>query len=109
MRRLRGALVLLGVVLLLYGLVRPVVDVKNADGAICGSAWRSAHRQVIHGGDRTAAQVAADTRACEIPGDRALRHAVYAGAAGLALLVGVAVWPVRSRRPPLADPLGGTR
>jgi hypothetical protein len=101
--------VLLGVVLLVYALARPVANVKSADGAICGSAWRSAHRQVIHGGDRTAAQVAADTRACEVPGDRALRHAAYAGAAGLVLLVGIAVWPVRTRRPPLADPLGGSR
>jgi hypothetical protein len=54
------------------------MDVKNADGAICGSAWRSAHRDVIHGGDRSAAQVDADERACEIAGDKALRQGLSA-------------------------------
>ena len=107
MRRVRGVLLLLALGLLAFALVRPAFDVTNAKGEICGSAWRSAHRQVIHGGDRTPAQVAADTRACEIPGDRALRQAAVAGGAGLALLIGLAFWSVPSRRTPLADPLGG--
>ena len=107
MRALRGTLVLGGLALLAFALLLAVGDVKDAKGQICGSAWRSAHRDVIHGGDRTPAQVAADERACEIPGDRALRKAAYAGATGLVLLLGVAVWPVRTRRPELMDPLGG--
>jgi hypothetical protein len=101
--------VLLGVVLLLYAVARPVLQVKDARGQTCGSAWRSAHRQVVHGGMRTARDLEADTRACERAGDRTLRHALYAGSAGLVMLVGVAVWPVRTPRPPLADPLGRSR
>ena len=109
MRRLRGALLLLGIGLLLYAAARPVVQVKTADGLVCASAWRSAHRQGTHGGARSPAQLDADLTACEVPGDRALRHAAEAGVAGIGLVVLVALWPVRTRRPPLADPLGGTR
>ena len=100
---------LLGVVLVVYALARPVVQVKTAKGETCPSAWRSAHRDSVHGGELSDRERAAARTACEVPGDRALRHAAYAGAAGLVLLVGIAVWPVRTRRPPLADPLGGSR
>jgi hypothetical protein len=101
--------VLLGVLLLGYAVARPVVQVTTAKGEVCGSAWRSAHRDLSRGGARTQREIEADLTACEIPGDRALRRAAYAGAAGLVLLLGIAVWPVRTRRPPLADPLGGSR
>lgn len=100
---------LLGLGLLLYAVARPVIQVRAADGSVCPSAWRAAHRQGSHGGERSRAQLAADLTACEVPGRRALRHAVEAGATGLGLLVLVALWPVRTPRPPLADPLGGTR
>ena len=85
---------LLGIVLFGYALVVPLLG-TTTEGGRCGSAWHAARHPA--------------TRACERAADRVLRHAGYAGAAGLALLVGVAVWPVREHRPPLADPLGGSR
>jgi hypothetical protein len=103
-RRLRGVLVLLGVALLVYALARPVLQVKNAHGDVCGSAWRSAHRELPRTGARSPAEIEADLNACEGPGDRALRHALEAGAAGLVLLLGVAVWPVRRRNDPVVVP-----
>jgi hypothetical protein len=106
---LRTLLLVVAVALLVLAVLRTAGDVSNGEGAICGSAWRSAHRQVIHGGDRTPAQRDAEADACEAAGDRALRQAALAGGAGLVLLLGLAVAPVRARRPQLMSPGGGGR
>ena len=88
---LAGVLFALGVLLLGYAVLRPVVPVQNADGAFCGSAWRSSQRDLSRGGERTEQQIEDDLTACEIPGDAAMRRAAGAGLAGLVVLALTAV------------------
>lgn len=72
------------VVAVLAALVIAAGNVENSDGAICGSAWRSANRTLsTEGGDRTDAERVAAADDCERAGERALRWALVAGVAGV--------------------------
>ncbi len=62
-----------GLVALGYAVVQPFLDVTSADGRSCGTAWKSAHRDL---------GPSADLTACEGPGKTALERAGIAAAAG---------------------------
>ena len=61
-----------GLVALGYAVLQPFLDV-SAGGMTCGSAWKSAHRDL---------GPSADLTACEGPGKAALQRAGISAAAG---------------------------
>jgi hypothetical protein len=85
------------------------VDVTDAEGRICGSAYRSWQRQVIHGGDRTPAEEDHDADLCQAAGEEALRRGGYVAGAGVGVLLLLAIVPTRRRHLPLQNPGGGGR
>lgn len=65
-----------GLVALGYAVLQPFLDVASADSRTCGSAWKSAHRDLGSGFSED------DLNRCEGPGKTALQRAGIAAAAG---------------------------